>query len=235
MSFLRAEWRKLAIANYAVDKELLLPLVPAKTELDLWEDTCFVSLVGFMFLHTRVRGFAIPSHINFEEVNLRFYVRHRAGGSWRRGVVFIREFVPKPAIAFIANKFYHERYQALPMRHTWTESKEEQLIEYGWKVQNEWQSFSLRAKGLSKGIIDGSETEFITEHYWGYSQASPDNTFEYPVSHPRWEVYPVLEHDIQVDFGKVYGAPFSFLNQLQPRSVMLAEGSYVAVGNKRRI
>lgn len=235
MPFLRAEWRKLAIANYAVDKDLLLPFVPAKTQLDIWQDTCYVSLVAFRFLNTRLRGLAIPFHTDFEEANLRFYVRHRSGAGWRRGVVFIKEIVPKPAIAFVANKFYRERYASMPMRHHWEESRPEQLIEYGWKTKEEWQTFSIRAKSLSQAIPEGSEAEFITEHYWGYTQAGPETTFEYEVSHPRWEIYPVLEHDIRVDFARTYGAPFSFLNDLQPRSVMLAEGSHVAVGKKNRV
>ena len=60
MSFLRAEWRKLALANYAVDPALLQPMVPHKTELDLWNDTCYVSLVGFMFVNTRLLGIKVP-------------------------------------------------------------------------------------------------------------------------------------------------------------------------------
>ncbi|RYG04007.1 MAG: DUF2071 domain-containing protein, partial [Chitinophagaceae bacterium] len=83
--FLQAEWRKLIMANYVVNPELLRKYLPYKTELDLWEGNCFVSLVGFMFLNTTVKGFKIPFHINFEEVNLRFYVRHKSNGEWKRG------------------------------------------------------------------------------------------------------------------------------------------------------
>ena len=95
MSFLKAEWRKLAIANYEVDKSILEGYVPAGTEIDLWEGKCFVSLVGFMFLNTKLLGVRVPFHINFEEVNLRFYVKRQENGIWKRGVVFIKEIVPK--------------------------------------------------------------------------------------------------------------------------------------------
>ena len=41
--FLKAEWRKLVLANYAIDPSLLSKYVPAGTTLDLWKGTCYVS------------------------------------------------------------------------------------------------------------------------------------------------------------------------------------------------
>jgi uncharacterized protein YqjF (DUF2071 family) len=73
--FLTARWIHLTMANYEVDRSLLQGLVPKGTELDLWSGRCFVSVVGFQFLDTRVLGFSVPFHRDFEEVNLRFYGR----------------------------------------------------------------------------------------------------------------------------------------------------------------
>ena len=102
MNFLTAEWRKLVMLNYLVEPELLYPYVPYGTELDYWNGKLHVSLVGFMFLNTKVLGLPIPFHRNFEEMNLRFYVRCKQDGEWRRGVVFIKEIVPKFMISFVA-------------------------------------------------------------------------------------------------------------------------------------
>ncbi len=102
-TFLKAEWRKLVMANYAVDPALLMNYLPNKTELDFWNGTCYVSLVGFMFQNTKVMGIKIPFHVDFEEVNLRFYVRYKDAGEWKRGVVFIKEIVPKPMLKIVAN------------------------------------------------------------------------------------------------------------------------------------
>ena len=93
MSFLKAEWRKLVMANYTVPEELLLPYLPAKTVLDTWNGQYYVSLVGFMFVNTRMLGVKVPFHVDFEEVNLRFYVKYNDNGTWKRGVVFIKEIV----------------------------------------------------------------------------------------------------------------------------------------------
>jgi len=235
MSFLTAEWRKLAIANYAIDPNLLTPYLPVGTELDLWNDTCYVSLIGFLFKNTKLLGFSIPFHANFEEVNLRFYVKYKDGDTTKRGVVFIKEIVPKFALSAVANTIYNENYETMPMTHSWMENDIERSVEYRWRCKNEWQSFSVTAnKGLSE-IALGTEAEFITEHYWGYARYSDTKTNEYEVRHPKWAQYKVKSFNIAVDFGLTYGERFTFLNSQEPVSVMLAEGSDISVEGKKVI
>jgi uncharacterized protein len=232
-TFLRAEWRKLLMANYAVDPKLLLPFLPAHTELDLWNNTCYVSVVGFMFVNTRIKGIKIPLHINFEEVNLRFYVRHNDNGEWKRGVVFIKELVPKPAITFVANTFYNEPYETVSMQHEWKTIGDQLSVTYQWKKQNAWQSISINTGNEKLPMAVGSEEEFITEHYWGYTRVSERKTAAYGVEHPRWEVYKTIDYTINVDFAATYGEYFRFLNAEQPKSVFLAEGSAIVVKGGR--
>ncbi|MCU0348595.1 MAG: DUF2071 domain-containing protein [Saprospiraceae bacterium] len=235
MSFLTAEWRKLALANYEVSPDLLKPYLPFGTELDIWNGRCYASLVGFMFKNVRLLGFPIPFHTEFEEVNLRFYVRSKSDGEWRRGVVFISELVPKMAVTFVANTVYREHYETVPMRHVWKNDGNSQTIEYDWKKQGRWHSFHLDAATQPMPMPPGSEAEFITEHYWGYAKYSETQTNEYQVTHPRWEVYDVKNHSIVVDFAALYGNRFADLNQLLPTSVMLAEGSSITIEHKRKL
>jgi len=235
MSFLKAEWRKLAIANYEVSPSLLKKYLPYKTELDFWNETCYVSLVGFMFLNTKLLGIKIPFHTNFEEVNLRFYVRYKETNEWKRGVVFIKEIVPKPALTIVANTVYGEHYQTMKMKHKWEESETERLVEYQWKCKNTWQTFRVSADINPSKISKRSEAEFITEHYWGYTKINEQKTFEYEVTHPKWEHYIVNNYQIDVDFKLNYGEEFEILNQAIPKSVMLAEGSTISVENKKEI
>ncbi len=232
-TFLQAEWRKLAMANYEVEAKILEPYLPYKTEIDLWNNTCYVSLVGFMFLNTKVLGVKIPFHINFEEVNLRFYVRYNDKGEWKRGVVFVKEIVPKPALTFVANTIYDENYETMPMRHVW-EGNESLVVEYAWK-KKAWNSFRVSATKIATPIEAGSEAEFITEHYWGYTKLGAAKTAEYGVEHPRWDAYPVNDYQIDVDFAAVYGSAFGFLKEEKPKSVFLAEGSEIVVKAGRRI
>lgn len=235
MSFLKAEWRKLAIANYIINKELLSKYVPAGTKLDLWNGNCFVSLVGFMFKNTKLLGIKIPYHTDFEEVNLRFYVKRFDSGEWKRGVVFIKEIVPKRALTFVANSVYNENYETLPMKHLWHVENGERTVEYKWEKYGKWHSIKVQADKEHHTIEPNSETEFITEHYWGYAKVNKNKSNEYEVTHPKWDAYTVKNYEIDIDFGVIYGNEFEFLNTSIPASVMLAEGSQITVENKRTI
>lgn len=233
MSFLKAQWRKLAIANYEIDPSLLSGMLPYGTEVDLWQGKCYVSLVGFMFLNTKMLGLKIPFHVNFEEVNLRFYVKRLENNAWKRGVVFIKEIVPRPAVTFIANTFYQENYVTLPMKHSWLEREEERLVEYRWRKNGKWQGIKVKASIASFPIAENTEAAFITEHYWGYAKVSNLKTNEYEVRHPRWTSYEVMDYAVEVDFKEMYGPAFDFLTRQQPVSVLLAEGSEISVELKK--
>jgi len=223
------------MANYVVDPEILKPFLPAKTELDTWNNRTYVSLVGFLFHDTRVLRISIPFHTSFPEVNLRFYVRYKENDQYKRGVVFIKEIVPKPAITLIANSLFKERYVTLPMKHFTHVAAGEQHIGYHWKFNNRWNKIEVKT-GLKKMPLQtGSEEEFITEHFWGYTTMNEHMTGEYQVEHPSWYVFPVEHHTVDCDFEKLYGPSFSVLKDQAPVSVFLAEGSEINVYSKRVI
>lgn len=235
MSFLTAQWKNLIMANYAVNPECLKKYIPAGTELDLWNGNCYISLVGFLFNDTKILGFRIPKHTDFEEVNLRFYVRRFENGEWKRGVVFIQEIVPKRAITFVANTFYKENYRTLAMQHQNKLEAEILKVSYSWNNQKKTNHIAVNAYDFITPIEEGSEAEFIMEHYFGYTKYNDKKTYEYEVKHPKWNQYSIKNYDINVDFKNLYGENFSFLNNLQPLSVFLAEGSKINVENKRKI
>lgn len=231
--FLTAEWRSLAMINYEIDPAILQPLVPRGTELDLWKGKAFVSEVGFLFLNTRVAGAAIPFHRNFEEVNLRFYVRRKAEDGWRRGVVFIKEIVPRLAIAVVARAAYNENYVARRMWHgtdlSETSFTKSGMIEYGWMERSGRNFLRVRATGWPEPLVAGSEEEFIAEHYWGYARQRDGGTVEYQVEHPSWRVWQVSEAEFDCDVERVYGAQFAEALRGKPGSAFVADGSPVIV------
>jgi uncharacterized protein YqjF (DUF2071 family) len=217
--------------NYAIAPEVLLPYLPAGVEIDYWNDTCYVSLVGFRFVNTKVKGIGFPWHRNFPEINLRFYVKYNDPElGWKRGVVFLRELVPLPTITFVANTLYREQYKTVPMQYKWKENAEQLEVAYSWNQKGKKHSFGVIAAAQGDELSVGSEPEFITEHYWGYARWDAQRTMEYAVEHPRWQVYPVASFTCDVDFGSAYGPEFTFLNDLAPTSIFLAEGSEIAVG-----
>jgi uncharacterized protein YqjF (DUF2071 family) len=235
-TFLTAEWRKLIMAQYVVKPRHLMPYLPKGLELDLFQGQCFVSLVAFLFDRVRIKRLPIPFHTRFEEINLRFYVRRREpDGTFKRGVVFIREFVPRSAIAFIARRFYEEPYIAIPTSHRIESTSGNLSVQYSWNLGGRAHSIGVNANPTPREIAPGSEEEFITEHYWGYTKRVNGLTSAYEVQHPRWQIYPLTSHSIDADFSTLYGPAFAHLNSVQPASVLLAEGSAVSVHSGFRL
>lgn len=235
MSVLTAEWRKLAMANYIVDPQALLPYLPSGTELEIWNGNCYLSLVGFQFKETRLRGIKVPFHVNFEQVNLRFYVVRKTENEVRRGVVFIQEIVSKPALSLVANLVFREHYITRRMQHSTEIDADSIKVQYAWKTSNKWNKIEVIASSKAEGIPLDSEAEFITEHYWGYAKKNAQKTNEYEVTHPRWLHYPVQDYTVDVDFARTYGENFAFLNAAQPASIFLAEGSEITVEPKKTL
>ncbi|HEU0052240.1 MAG TPA: DUF2071 domain-containing protein [Longimicrobium sp.] len=233
--FLTAEWRWLVMLNFAVEPALLRPLVPRGTELDAWEGRTYASVVGFLFLDTRVMGVPIPLHRDFEEVNLRFYVRRKGPEGWRRGVVFAKEIVPRAAIATVARVLYNEPYVALPMRHRVDIGAEGGSAEYGWRLRGRWCSLRAEVRGAPAALVAGSEEEFITEHYWGYTAQRDGGTAEYRVEHPAWRVWRAESAALDADVAALYGEAFAEALSAPPVSALVAEGSPIVVRRGRRI
>lgn len=219
--------------NYEIDPEILTPFVPAGTGLDFWNGRTFVSVVGFLFQKTRVSGFAIPFHRHFEEINLRFYVRRKVNGEWRRAVVFIREIVPRLAIAFIARAIYNEPYLALPTSHRIENlpgrPDEIKSAAYFWQFKGQNNFLKLTTRGHAQLLVEGSQREFITEHYWGYTARRDGSTLEYRVEHPRWRVWDSETAELSCDVAALYGQQFCSVLNSRPASAFLAEGSAVKV------
>jgi uncharacterized protein YqjF (DUF2071 family) len=232
-NFLSARWENLIMANYAVNPEVLIPYLPNGVELDFYQNKTYVSLVGFMFKQTRLFNIPIPFLGTFEEINLRFYVKRVEGDSVKRGVVFINETVPYKLVAWLANKLYKEHYIAIPTKNDIEITSKSKKIKFQWKINKEWNHLAVNTAAEKEKMLPDSIEEFIFEHYYGYTKINNLLSQEYKVNHPRWMVNKVIDYSIHCDFKSMYGNDFSFLNNHQPASVIVAEGSPVTVNWKR--
>lgn len=224
--FLTATWKHVLLLNYEVDTAVIEPYIPIGVEPDDYQGRYFVSLVGFQFLDTRVKGISTPGHRNFDEVNLRLYVRREVDGELRRGVVFIKEIVPRRAIAWIARVLYGENYVALPMKHD--VDPVAGRVEYGWRSASGWNRMRAAIRGEPVHPAPGSPEAFIIEHYWGYT-ARTSRTDEYAVEHPPWRVYDTSEPVLECHVTELYGETFHPILSGPPSSAFVAEGSAVMV------
>ena len=225
--------------NYEIDPDALALVVPAGTELDFWKGKTYVSVVGFLFQHARVRGFSIPFYRHFEEVNIRFYVRRKAEDGWRRGVVFIKELVPRPAIAFVARTFYNENYARLPMAHRIEPANMKfdganahpTSVQYSWRFKNRDNFLKVTTRDSAQLPAEGSHQEFIAEHYWGYVTQRDGSTKEYRVEHARWRTCETETAEFQCDVANLYGKEFCDVLARPPASAFLADGSEIKLYN----
>jgi uncharacterized protein YqjF (DUF2071 family) len=232
-TFLTAEWKNLLMLNYSIDASMLERFVPSGTELDAFEGRTYISLIGFEFNRTRVLGFRIPFHQSFEEVNVRFYVRRGE----KRGVVFIRELVPKRAVAAVARWVFNEKYLRVPMSHRIETRADGDIAraEFAWSYGPERFTMSAETEGASYLAAEGSESQFITEHYWGYAAQTDGGSLEYEVQHPQWRVWKIRQASFAGDATALYGAEIARILGRDPDSAFLANGSAVTVSKGTRI
>ena len=236
LAFLTAEWRYLVMLNYVVEPNILGPHVPKGTELDHRNGNHFVSLVGFLFLDTHILSLPAFFHQNFEEVNLRFYVRRTAASDSRAGVVFTREMVPLPLVSQVARITYNEPYRTVPMQHAVVETNGElQSVEYRFGGPRDQCRLAAHVEGPAQSIRVGSDEEFLSDRPWGYTRQRDGGTIEYRVEHPRWNVWPDVRCELDGPLQEFYDEPFASILRGAPASAFVAHGSAVAVHFPERI
>ncbi len=233
--FLTAHWRDLVMLTWAVNPVIVTSSLPRNVVLDLWQDQALASIVAFRFERVRVRGLAIPLHTAFPEVNLRYYVKRQASdGTWRRGVVFVKEIVPRAAIAAVARLLYGEPYVAFPMQDAQVgtargaDAPPRSLV-YEWKRAGAWEKVVGLHTMPPHPMRHGSIEQFIAEHYWGYTARGKRPTREYRVAHPSWNVAPLAEWHVEADLEGLYGLSWASALDGKPVSTFVADGSDVAV------
>lgn len=261
--FLTAHWSNLLLLNFAVPAESIARLVPRGTEPDLHDGQAYISIVGFRFHAVRLFGVPIPGHTRFPEINLRYYVRRTLGAETRRGVVFVREIVPRRAVALTANWLYHENYIARRMRSdicmAGTELSVGDTVEYAWQTgcswplrgcswplggrplrgqlqkERRWNRLAARVAAPLELPPPGSLEEFLVEHFWGYARARDGTTREYRVIHDPWHVAPADNIAWDCDVAATYDAPLAKYLTQPPTNALIAAGSPIQLFRGRRV
>ncbi len=228
-NFLTAQWNDLLLLNYEVPSEILKRHLPFKTELDSWNGSHYLSIVGFHFKDARLMGIKFPFNHTFEEINLRFYVRYKQEGKWRRGVVFIKKNAPKRLIGLAANFLYKEQFRIVEIAHSVKDEGHALAVNYFIKHSGDWENIHAVCDKNEANMSDSSEEKFIIEHYWGYTKVNDYKTIEFKVKHPSWKLHNALSYSSDCDFDWLFGNEFHILSESKPKLVFFAEGSEVAV------
>ena len=223
--FLQADWKHLVLANYAVSDDLLIPYLPKSCELDRYLDSAYISLVAFQFLNTRVCGVRWPFHTNFSEINLRFYIRDQN----HRGVCFIREFVPSAIVSTIARVLYNEPYSSAKMGDTVHRKGPILETQYNLATNDADLKIFVQAEDQPYLPNENSMEHWFKEHELGVGRNRIGEKISYEVNHPHWNIYPIQNYDISLNWQKIFGSKFEFLAKKKPDSIILAEGSQIKV------
>jgi uncharacterized protein YqjF (DUF2071 family) len=237
--FLTARWSNLCLVSYLVPRALLQPRLAPGLELDappgISPGLAPVSLVAFDFLDTRVLGVRWPGHVNFHEINLRFYVRRTSDGG--RGVMFVREYVVSRLICLVASAVYNEPYApAARMTCVTIRTPSAISVEHRMTVRSAG-TCRLKVTAAAPPVVppETSVEHWFKEHQWGFGRSRSGALLTYEVRHPHWAVYPETRLDLEFDWAGAYGPEWSLLHDARPVSVVLAEGSPVEVHPKRRL
>ncbi|HEU5060926.1 MAG TPA: DUF2071 domain-containing protein [Kofleriaceae bacterium] len=220
--------RFAAFVNYDVDRRVLEPLVPAGTELDTWEGRALVSLVAFEMTDNRLLGVPLPFARAYDQINLRFYVRRPlAGGSWRRGVVFLRELVPVPALVAGARLLYRERYERQPVsaRVRPPDPARPGRAVYRWRRHDQLHRLAVDFTPPLHLPEEGTLERFLSERHWGYASPADDVTREYRVEHPPWRIWQARAARLSPATAGSFGHRFERALAGEPAAAFVAEGS----------
>lgn len=224
---LSCAWRNIIISNYRIDPKVLEPYLPRHTFLDLYQGECLISIVGFLFLDVKILGIPLPFHQRFEEFNLRFYVKHQKGNEIRRGVVFLREFVPNYGFTLMANTIAREKYRKYPMRNSIKTDADSVSASYDFKVNERWNRLGATAERQEHKIIPGSLEDFIAEHYYGYNRWYGGSTMEIRLKRPVWKYQKLQSYNVECRFEDYYPKEFVRSLYAEPHSVQFITGSGV--------
>jgi uncharacterized protein len=159
---------------------------------------------------------------------VRFYVRLHG----ERAVVFIREFVPRPAISLVARLLYNEPYRTIPMRETviapggGPRARLGVRHRFGARHRNRIEAW---ADPVARAPDRASPEYWLTHHAVGLGTARDGRARSYRVEHPLWALHEVSDLRVDVGFAALYGDEWGHLAHAQPSHVTLAAGSAVRI------
>jgi hypothetical protein len=140
------------------------------------------------------------------------------------------------AVAAIARLAFNENYSYVPMAHrVEVERGNIESAEFSWGRAPKRSSMRIQTKGEGFLPPEGSLSQFITEHYWGYAAQADGGCLEYEVQHPRWRVWAAQDAQFSGNGAWTYEAAFAKVLAHEPDSAFVAEGSTVTVSKGTRL
>ena len=226
-ALLEGQVHHAVFASFDVDPRALETLVPAGTELDTWEGRTLVSLVAFEMTDNRLLGLPLTFARSYDQINLRFYVRHRCDGEVRSGVVFLKELLPVPALVAGARLLYRENYERQPVSARVRPPEQERAgrVVYRWRRHDQLHRLAVDFAPPLALPEEGTLEHFLADRHWGYVSLADGSTREYRVDHTPWRIWPAQAARLSQATAASFGARFERWFARDPSSAFVAEGS----------
>ena len=215
-----ANWEDLIISTFEADKDILKKHLPQNTELDLFNGKALMSIVAFTFSKVRFFGIKVPFHQKFGQINFRFYVKSKINGA--KGVVFIKEFAPKPIIALTANIFYNEPYFTKRIKFNIDTDNNNKIIKYSYKDID----IKTIAEPTTKPLTKNSLEEFVVDRYVAFVKSKTSKTLLYRIHHKPWRLYKTTHIEINENIISLLPKHFNGIKHLK---TYVVDGSSVSV------
>lgn len=203
-TFMTGNWEDLIISTFEVNSEILEKYLPNGIELDLYQGKALISMVAFTFSKVKFFGVKVPFHQQFGEINFRFYVKSIVDGT--KGVVFIKEYAPKPIIALVANGVYNEPFFYKNI------GRQKEILENVISMQYNFPNGKVKAiaKNETKELEENSLEHFIVDRYIAFVKSRNTKTYQYQINHKPWEIY--KSSSIEIDKNSLLLLPSEFKN-----------------------
>lgn len=184
------EWNRAVFLHWQVDEGDLRPFVPAALELDRHRDRPWVSLVAFTMERIRPRYLpAFPPVSNFDEINLRTYVKFRG----KPGVHFLSIEGGKRTSCRVARTL-----SDLPYRYSQMERTANRFRSKNTKTGDEL-DISFR---IGNALNSGSATDnWLTERY-ALFQDSPGVMNAFDIHHAPWPLQEIALEKFQLNYPR---------------------------------
>ncbi len=207
-------WTNLLFLHWPLIPDLLRPLIPAKLELDTFDDRAWIGLVPFRMESCRFRGVPpLASTVNFYECNVRTYVRHQG----RSGVWFFsldaQTLLPVLGGRTLWNLNYvHSRFAV--------SHEPDGPIDYALsRRRGRWPSASAhivwKPGSAMPPSTPGSLEFFLTERYWLFTH-SRGRLLAGRINHQPWSLRSASLLQLDQSLTTAAGVPNQDISANQP-------------------
>lgn len=226
---MRQDWNRITFVHWAVDPDLVAPLLPPRTRPDVLDGVTYVGLIPFEMNRAGFgRGPAIPFFGDFAETNVRLYSVDAEG---HHGVVFRSLETSRLLVALGARLAFATPYTWAHMRIR--QDQHADRIEY--TTRRRWPrprgAGGTVAVTIGEAVPDPSPVEQFVTARFGLHTRWAGRTLWIPNHHEPWPLRRATVEHLDDDLVAAAGLPG--VVGRSPASVLHSEGIHTTFGMPR--